>query len=460
MKSPTGYVPVPANTRGAAWGLVVLTAALAALSSGCAAVTNPIANGIPVELLPPEILGKSREIKKPIPLSALGRLTSEDYRIGPGDVLGIWIEGVLGDAANPIPVQTAPLVQPRDQQVQAPGSGYPVRVDDDGALLLPQLAALPVTGLTVAETREVIRAAYVQAGILRAGRERLLVSLQFPRRYAIVVMREEASNLTTGPEGFLSTSKRGSGHEVFLRADQNDVLHALALTGGLPGIDACDEIIIQRALDGPCRPGNPAEAKLHPPSAPIVRIPLRLPVEEPLPFGPHDVLLYPGDVVIINPRDQDVYYTAGLLPPGEHILPRDVDLDVVEAICRVRGSLVNGAFAVSNLSGQLIQPGIGFDNPSLLSVLRKTPGGGQVNIRVDLNRALCDPKERILVQPGDVLVQQEKPSDAVARWFSQTFLNFNLVWEAFHSKYLQGVFDISAPDRLPGRLPTVELAPQ
>jgi hypothetical protein len=262
--------------------------------------------------------------------------------------------------------------------------------------------------------------------------------------------------LTTGPEGFTSTSKRGTGHEVFLRADQNDVLHALALTGGLPCIDACDEITVQRAM----QLGDHPDPAAHPLSAPIVRIPLRWPPDQPLPFGPHDVLLGPGDVVIVNPRDQDVYYTAGLMPAGEHILPRDVDLDVIEAICRVRGPLVNGAVAVSNLSGQLIQPGIGNPSPALLAVLRKTPGGGQVNIRVDLDRALCDPKERILVQPGDILVMQEKPSDAVTRWFTQTFLNFNLVWEAFHSKYVQGIFDVSAPDRLPGRLPAVDILPQ
>jgi hypothetical protein len=331
-----------------------------------------------------------------------------------------------------------------------------VRIDDDGAILLPQLPALVVAKLTVVEAREAVRAAYVKAGILRAGREKILVSLLFPRRYAVVVMREESTNLTSGPEGFFSTSKRGTGHEVFLRGDQNDVLHALALTGGLPGIDACDEIVIQRALQQPpLVVGDHAEL-LHSPAAPIVRIPLRLPPDQPLPFGPQDVLLYPGDVVIIYSRDLDVYYTAGLLPPGEHILPRDVDLDVVEAICRVRGSLVNGAFAVSNLSGNLIQPGLGDPNPALLSVLRKTHGG-QINIRVDLNRALCDPKERILVQPGDILVLQEKPSDAMARWFYQSFLNFDVVWTAFSSKHVSGVFDVSAPDRLPGRLGQVTI---
>ncbi|MBY0526631.1 MAG: polysaccharide biosynthesis/export family protein [Gemmataceae bacterium] len=459
MKIPVRHVlSTPPSGRHVPRRAILVASVLIALLNGCAATTNPVANGIPVELLPPELLGSSREKKKPIPLNALGRLTSDEYRLGPGDVLGVWVEGVLGDANTPIPIQSAPLIQARDQLVFPPGAGYPVRVDDNGTLFLPQLPPLMVAKLTVVEAREAIRAAYAQAGILRAGREKILVSLLYPRRYPIVVMREEASNLTAGPEGFTSTSKRGSGHEVHLRGDQNDVLHALALTGGLPGLDACDEIIVQRAVDGcPGKPENPAELLPHPPAAPIVRIPLHWPPDEPLPFGPQDVLLYPGDVVIIYPRELDVYYTAGLLPAGEHVLPRNVDLDVVEAICRVRGPLVNGAIAVSNLSGQLIQPGIGNPNPALLCVLRKTRHGGQINIRVDLNRALCDPKERIPVQPGDILVLQEMPSDALARYFSQTFLNFNIFWEAIHSKYITGVLDISAPDRLPGRLGQVNI---
>jgi hypothetical protein len=58
-------------------------------------------------------------------------------------------------------------------------------------------------------------------------------------------------------------------------------------------------------------------------------------------------------------------------------------------------------------------------------VLRKTSDGRQLRIRVDLARALRDPRERILVQPGDILVLQEKPAEAVARYFTNFFrLNF------------------------------------
>jgi hypothetical protein len=175
----------------------------------------------------------------------------------------------------------------------------------------------------------------------------------------------------------------------------------------------------------------------------------------PLPFGPNDVVLQTGDVVFLEARDEQVFFTGGLLPPGQYILPRDQDLDVVEAVSRVRGPLFNGAFGGSNLSGALIQPGIGNPSPSLLVVLRRTPGGGQVPIVVDLREALKHPEERILVKAGDVLMLQERPGEAVARYMSQTFLNFDVAWEFLHSAHSSGVMDVAAPERLPQRVFTI-----
>jgi len=83
--------------------------------------------------------------------------------------------------------------------------------------------------------------------------------------------------------------------------------------------------------------------------------------------------------------------------------------------------LINGGYSVNNSLGLLVPPGFGHPSPSLLSVVRRTPNGGQLTIRVDLNRALTDPRERILVQPGDVLILQETPGEAFARYLTETF---------------------------------------
>src|SRR5262249_29888634 len=147
------------------------------------------------------------------------------------------------------------------------------------------------------------------------------------------------------------------------------------------------------------------------PARQIIRIPLRQPAGAPLPFSPEDVVLHSGDVVFLEARDEEVFYTGGLLLPGEYVLPRDKHLDVVEAVSRFRGPLFNGAFGGSNLSGRLMQEGIGNPSPSLLTVVRRTPGGGQVPIVVDLREALRHPEERILVRPGDLLLLQEKPGE-------------------------------------------------
>ena len=73
----------------------------------------------------------------------------------------------------------------------------------------------------------------------------------------------------------------------------------------------------------------------------------------------------------------------------------------------------------------MIGAGIGNPSPNLLSVLRQTPNGGQVTIRVDLDEAARDPRMNILVQAGDVLIMQEAPDQAITRYVTQIFqLNF------------------------------------
>jgi hypothetical protein len=183
-------------------------------------------------------------------------------------------------------------------------------------------------------------------------------------------------------------------------------------------------------------------------AGPVVRIPLRQTPHAALGFLQADVLLQTGDVVFLEARDEEVYYTGGLLPPGEFVLPRDKNLDVIEAVSRVRGPLLNGEFGGNNLAGNLVDTGIGNPSPTLLVVLRRTPGGGQVPIVVDLREALRHPEERLLVRAGDLLILQEKPSEAMARYLTRTFLNFDLFWQVVHTKFATGLVDISTPDRL------------
>jgi hypothetical protein len=162
------------------------------------------------------------------------------------------------------------------------------------------------------------------------------------------------------------------------------------------------------------------------------------------PFRPEDIILRTGDIVFIEARQAEVFYTGGLLPPGEHLLPRDIDLDVVEAVARVQGPLVSSGVTAGNISGSFLAGGLGVPPPRLLSVLRRTPEGCQMTIRVDLHQALCDPRERILVQPGDVLILQENPGDAVVRYFTQVF-QLNFVFNLFQTPDATGTATLTIP---------------
>lgn len=453
--------------RGLARRLVLLPIlVLSAGLSGCAALTNPVGDAVPVRRLSPELLGEPREELQQIPLTLLRQQPPDAYRIGPEDILGVYIEGVLPAVAvgqNPPapPVYFPTQVNPLGRRLP-PAVGFPFPVRKDGTISLPQVDPILIQGKTVAEAQDIVRDVYIKKELLPKGRERVIVTLMQQRQYRVMVFRQEAGGFTTTGVGNIisSANKRNTGHFVDLAAYENDVLTALAQTGGLPALDVFNMVIIFKG--GMHAPGLVEKLQKLPPGEKakalaalhdeVVQIPLRLPPGEPIPFRPEDVILNSGDVVFLEARDAELFYTAGLLPPGEFVLPRDYDLDVVRAIAQVKGPLVNGAFSTSNLAGLLIQPGIGNPSPSSLVVLRQIPGGGQVPILVDLNRALRDPRERILVQAGDTLILQERPSEALTRYITQTFFNFSLTWEAIRGSRVAGVVDITAPQGGIGRI--------
>jgi hypothetical protein len=446
-------------------------AAAALLPGGCAAITNPVGDGIPVRRIPEDLLAVSKKDDQTIPLTLLRQTPPAVYQLAPGDVLGVYVETFLGERNQPLPVHTGLLPQSRDLRRLTPALGYPILVQPDGTVDLPVAGRVSVAGKSIVEAQAAILAFYIEKKLIKPDTNQVvIVTLLQPRQTSVLVLRQEALGFGTGPDGLIATTKRGTGFEVDLPGNENDVLHALARTGGLPGLDVCNEIIIQRGcfrdpadrsavlsgLQGV--PGNKNPLQALGAGGPIIRIPLRLPPGHPPCIYPEDIILQTGDVVFLEARDEPVFFTAGLLPPAAHALPRDRDLDVLEAVALSRGPLINGAFGGSNLSGDLVKPGIGNPSPTHLVVIRRTPGGGQVPIAVDLGRALCDPSERLLVKAGDLLILQEKPEEALARWFSQTFFNFDIAWSVIHSKWATGVIDVSAPDRLTGtRLPTVNI---
>jgi len=430
-------------------------------------LTNPVANGVPARRLPPELLGEPKEGRRPLPLTLLRQKPPQPYRLGPEDVLGIWVESVLGER-NQVP----PVNFPESRNLP-PAVGFPITIRSDGTVSLPFVDPVSLAGMSIEEAQAAVRDAYLKSKILQPGRERVLVTLLRRRVEQVLVFREDAGaqaptgtgvgstsrsfGVTFGAGGSSATLKRGAGFAVDLPAYENDVLHALAQTGGLPGLDAVNEVVIQRGyfqdgidrealvgkLEGLPSGCNPQEA-LAAESGQTVRIPLRLRPGE-LPFiRPEDIVLHTGDIVFIEGREAEYFYTGGLLPSGQFTVPRDYDLDVLQAIALVGGPLVSGGLNPINLSGTLVGSGIGFPSPSQVSIIRKTPGGRQVVIRVDLNRALRDPRERLLIQPRDLIVLQETPSEAFARYFTQVF-KFSFNWIPIHGPHETGTTNVTVP---------------
>jgi hypothetical protein len=423
------------------WIARILLLLAAGHLTGCAALTNPVADGVPVHLLPAECLGRPHQDDRPIPLNLLRQPPPEVYRLDAGDILGVYIDTVLGERNQPPPVRYA------EQGNVSPALGYPIPVQEDGTVLLPYIKPVNVRGMSIQQAREAITQAYVSPEvILKPGKERISITLMEPRRYHVLVVRQDApgarpdnqqqqvfaGSFVLGLPENGNPARRGQGTSLELPAYQNDVLTALTRTGGLPGTDAKNEVMILRPKP---RPGVTSNAH----KAPGLRdalsgqlfedttwIPLRLPPGEAVPFRPEDVILGEGDIVYIAAREAQVFYTGGLLVSGQYPLPRDFDLDVVQAVAYVRGPLVNGAFSQNNLSGQIQPVGIGFPNPSLVSVIRRIPGKGQIKIRIDLNLALNDPNERILIQPMDMIILQSTPAEALVQYFNSVF-QYNVV---------------------------------
>ncbi len=562
---------------------------------GCAAF-RPI-EGIPARFVPNEVKAQTRSGKKTLDLSLLSQTVPRIYHLDSGDVLAVYIEGVL-PRANEFP----PINMPMQGEEATPALGYPIPVRPDGTISLPLLPqAITVRGLSLKEVEDVIRRAYtVDRKILQTGNERVWVILHKPRQYRILVIRQEGVETPMMAQpgmANLGALKRGTGRVVTLAAYKNDVLHALAETGGLPGLDAENTIYVIRSRRrsgaiadpnsrpqpaGPdsgwsLSPANPWAAPVCPPPAippmpeggfqlsplpndtfplppidpktnevpvpsrspipqtqppnaeqnsaadpepqtrfpakprntglqsalldyeqgespkrvtpmafepgrtdpsidpsastlspeslagmppthsagdwpevsaetwmghatfgdptlanqNVSKIPVRLAPGEQVQFTERDILLEDGDIVFIESRDTEIFYTGGLLGGGQYTLPRDYDLDVLGAIAiaqaRAQTSVNRGTGGVTALNQDVTI------SASQAIILRQMPNGTQVPIQIDLYRAVRHPEERVLMQPGDYLVLQYKPLEAVGAFFERHLLEGALLGVASQS---------------------------
>jgi len=429
------------SVGGKAIGITVAWTALAVVCAGCSSVAR---NAIPADCVQPNVLDRPRSDRQPIDFSKLRQDPPRVYLLGPRDILGIYVEGVLGKADEPPPVYMPQRWEYGESS--PPALGFPVPVREDGTISLPLTPALDVVGLTVAQVEDEIRNAYtVRQRILQPGRDRIIVTLMKKRTYNVLVVREDTANAqhnyrarAGGQGGMFEPPRVGTTKSVELPAYENDVLHALAETGGLPGIDTKNQVKIMRGAFRSVQERDEflrtladpvAKAEVLATGRKIQRIPLRTgPGDPALNLAPEDIILDSGDIVFIESRDEEVFYTGGLLSGGQYPLPRDVDLDVLGAIAMSGGSIAAAAGGSSTQgrggfgggSGGAIFP------PTRVIVLRNV-NGEQVPIKLNLKTAMLDPQERILVQPNDFIILEYTPVETVLNILTNNVvMSFNL----------------------------------
>lgn len=239
----------------------------------------------------------------PLPLLRLSQVVPEIYLIDKGDILGVWIDGLL--TAN------------AEAKQQKSTSDFPIVVQEDGAISLPSVAPVNVRGMSTSQVQELIKTSYRDSKIIsNVSKFDVRVRVLKTRTYDVFVHRGDLAQQRDTKEIEKMRTK-----PFQLAAYQNDVLHALMASGGLPGSNAANEITILRAakvsktkqddfvlqfyssfdlaqknmVDGPA----PTVNYPH-----IVKIPLRITAGVISDVKKEDVLLENGDLIFVEARDE------------------------------------------------------------------------------------------------------------------------------------------------------------
>lgn len=405
-----------------------------------------IRNSVPAQQVPAWQLEQPPVVQSFPEVEYLRAPKEKTYLLDSGDVLGVFLEGILGQVD-----EAPPVYYPPESSNLGPSIGYPIVVRENGTVSLPAVDPVPVRGLTIEQAEALIKSAYLGPGSngkrILTGDSRIIVTLQRKRTINVIVVRQDNSS-SMRAQGI----SRGSRSAVFDRSDRsarlssiqlpandNDVFNALIETGGLPGLNA-ESVQVYRSESVPSvdtrfgrtstpfpRSNAAAQTSVFPrtgfsqrgdatqPNGNRIEIPLRQGSAYQS-FDNRQSVLSSGDVLVVQARPTEVYYTSGLLRGGEFALPRDKSLTVLEAVALAGGPTVNnnGGFGLSRLP------------PTELIVARNNGRNGQVTIRVDLDRAFNDPSQNILVAPGDNLLLRYKPIEQIGNFGIGTFNNFGL----------------------------------
>jgi hypothetical protein len=415
---------------------MALLSLLCSLLTGCHQSLHK--SSMTPQQLPLVCRAHSRSSLVPLDHRLLGGIVPQEHIVGAGDVLGIYVADILGDREE-LPAVSYPHFRIRNAPPE-PFVGQPIKVETDGTIQLPYIPPIYVNGMTLQQVRQAIRHEYsIKTDFLKPERDHTVVTLITPRFCRIHVFRQDTRYNVPGlqrPDQF-EISRRWAGTILYLEPKEATVITALLQTGGLPGIDARNEIWVMKRV-------SPEEASVAPipiddakiigqlpmmfpkENTKLIRIPLHVPTGQPLPFDPNDVVLGDGDVVFLPRRDGDVFLTGGLLGGGRFPLERDRDIDILEAIAIATGNPLGPVGDMDNVVRFRSGPG-NVIPPTDAVVIRRRSETEQFKIRVDLRKAMNDPTERLIIAPGDLILLNYRPKELLGNVVVNLFdFNFAL----------------------------------
>lgn len=355
-----------------------------------------------------------------------------EYTLDKGDTLGVFVEGVVGEV-NGMP----PVTMPTAGSSLPPAIGFPTLVLHDATIRLPFHEPFSVRGMTVPQVEAMLKKAYLSGDEpIITERSRVIVSLIRKRTVNVVVVRGDQSQARSGSQGGRNNTnpvsarsdQSGNIFSLNLPADESDILTAMIESGGLPGVNAQDNLQVLRNIPSLSesrnrnqsftRSGTSAQRRTNSTSFPrsgqssqrsssstsfprtgasaqrrtsSTSIPLRGNGASSFPRS--NARLNDGDVLTISSKPTELYYTGGLLGGGEFVIPRDRPLSVSEAIAQAGGI-------------PPAQRGVGaipLQQPRMLTLLRNQ-GGRQVAYQFDFSNGFSQRASQTQVRSGDFLI--------------------------------------------------------
>ena len=322
----------------------VLAAVVLLFAPGCAS------NLYHAHKLPPEYLAPPVENVQTLDLSTLATSGVDSQTISKGDVLDLAIYAGYEDERT------------RDR---------PVRVAEDGTIIVPLVGPVPISGLELEVAEQVIASAAVERGVYRSPTVTLTMRQRRANKITVVgaVARPGVYDLPRGNCGLLGALVAAGGLAPNAGTDV-EIRHP---NRAPPDADVLGSpsAVQPASFDQGGGEGGPTSIRLN--------------LLEAAAQGAGGLLLNDGDVVMVSKRDPAPVQVIGLVKrPGQYPMPLNQDLRVLDSLA---------------LAG-------GWTSPvaDKVHVIRQIPGRTEpVVIQVSLREAKMHGQGNLRLAPGDIV---------------------------------------------------------